>query len=427
MGVFPLLCLVISAQLGASVFFMPAQIAQFRTLGILGWILGGIGAVLLTLVFSFLCIKTSRTGGPHVYAKMFFGKNVGFFVTWIYWCGAWACNPIVIAISINYLMSVTGPLDPGLKLLCEILLVISLTWINVNGLKTASGIEVILTIFKVTPLIIVPLVAISNINLENFKELTPVGASPIDTIIKATIFSFWAFVGLEGGTSPAEVVRNPRRTIPLAIVGGTAFVALISIINTIAAYGIIEPSVLENEGAPFSRMLLILFSDYSFDKIIGIATFLMCVGSLNAWVFFSGQIARSAALEGMFPQSFKKLNKRDSPGVALWVSAAGTIAILLLQKLPMFGDKIAKFVDMSVVIYITLYLMSVVAFFKFIFKSKHMPIGQIVTTALALVFCLFVLYHSDLFDFTALIIILLSGVPVYLRTRKSEAFTNMSI
>jgi APA family basic amino acid/polyamine antiporter len=426
-GLLALSCLVISAQLGASIFFMPAQIAQFRTCGLFGWILGGTGAILLTLVFSFLCIRTSRVGGPHVYARMFFGKKVGFFVTWIYWCGAWACNPIIIAVSINYLMSLTGPLDPSTKLCLEILLVMSLTFINILGLKTSSAVEVILTILKILPLVVVPLIALPAINLEHFNELTPSGMSMSDTIIKATMFSFWAFVGLEGGTSPAEVVRNPKRTIPLAIVLGTAFVALISIVNTIAAYGIISPAELEKEGAPFSKMLLLLFDGYSFDKIIGIVTFLMCYGSLNAWVFFSGQIARSAATEGIFPDSFKKLNKNGVPARALWISAAGTIAILFLQKLPMFGDKIAKFVDMSVIIYITLYLMSVIAYIKFMCKSKNNALLQIVVTALALIFCSFILYHSDLFDFSALIIMLLSGIPVYLRLRKNEKSDNLPI
>jgi APA family basic amino acid/polyamine antiporter len=424
-GFWSLVCLVISAQLGASIFFMPSQIAQFRTLGLLGWVLGGCGAILITLVFSFLCIKTSKVGGPHVYAKMFFGKKVGFFVTWIYWCGAWACNPIIIAVSINYLMTLTGDLPLATKLLLEISLVLSLTFINIKGLRTTSVVEIILTVLKILPLIIVPLVAFPNINIENFKELTPANMSVSDTIIKATILSFWAFVGLEGGTSPAEVVRNPRKTIPLAIVLGTAFVAVISIINTIATFGIISPAELENEGAPFSRILVELFSGHSFDKLIGIITFIMCYGSLNAWVFFSGQIARSAAKEHMFPELFKKLNKNGAPVYALWISALGTIILLFLQKSPLFGDKIGKFVDMSVVIYIALYLMAICSYIKFMKKVKEKSIFQILVTGLALGFCCFVFCNSNLFNFSALIIMLLSGIPIYLRVRKSEEFRNM--
>jgi APA family basic amino acid/polyamine antiporter len=249
----------------------------------------------------------------------------------------------------------------------------------------------------------------------------------MDTIVKATIFSFWAFVGLEGGTSPAEVVHNPRKNIPLAIVLGTGFVSLISVITTISAYCVISPAELENEGAPFSRILLTIFSGYSFDKVIGVITFIMCYGSLNAWVFFSGQIARSAAVEKMFPATFGKLNKKKAPSQALWISAIGTIVLLILQKTSLFQDKIGKFVEMSVVVYIVLYLMCIIAFIKFLWINKSTKFCQICTTALALCFCCFVLYNSEIENFIVLLLMLVSGTPIYLHVRKSANFKDLSI
>jgi APA family basic amino acid/polyamine antiporter len=409
---------VISEQLGASIFFMPSQIAHFRTLGLFGWLIGGCGAILVTFVFSFLCSQTSHVGGPHICAKAFFGKKVGFFATWVYWCTAWACNPIIVAVSINYLMTLTGDLTILQKLFIESALVISLTYINIRGIKTTSVTEIILTVLKVTPLIIVPVLAITNINTENFKEMTPVGMSFSETITKATIFSFWAFVGLEGGTSPASEVRNPKRTIPLAIVIGTGIVAILSLVTTMATYGIIHPAALEQEGAPFSKMLLILFDGHSFDKIVGIVTFLMCYGSLNAWVFFSGQIAKTAAEQKMFPKFFQRLNKHGSPGNALWLAAAGTIVLLILQETTMLADGISKFVEMSVIVYIVLYLLAIIAYIKFMMKSKSGTVWQITATALALLFCCFVLCNSDPENFMVLLLMLATGLPVYLYVRK---------
>jgi amino acid transporter len=107
--------------------------------------------------------------------------------------------------------------------------------------------------------------------------------------------------------------------------------------------------------APFAKILSILFGD-DFDKLLGILTFLMCFGSLNAWILFSGQIARSASSENMLPKIFKKENKNGAPNASLWIGAIGTIALLFLQKSPIIGDKIAKFLDMSVIIYVALYV-----------------------------------------------------------------------
>jgi APA family basic amino acid/polyamine antiporter len=302
-----------------------------------------------------------------------------------------------------------------------------LTLVNVRGVRTTGVVEGILTIFKIIPLIIVPILAFPNINLEHFNETTGQGMSSMNTLIQAAIFSFWAFVGLEGGTSPAEVVKNPRKTIPLAIVIGTASVALISIINTIAAFGIVAPADLENEGAPLAKILLVLFDGRSFDKLIGGITFIMCYGSLNAWVFFSGQIAKTAAVERIFPGIFSKSNKHGAPGNALWISAAGTIIILLLQKSPLFADKIEKFVDMSVVVYVAMYLMAICAYIKFMLQTRLKLISHIIITALALLFCGFVLFKTEIMNFSALIIMLLSGVPIYIFVRKNAKSGNLPI
>jgi APA family basic amino acid/polyamine antiporter len=411
-GFLGLVSMVIGAQLGASAFLMPAQMAQFRTVGLGGWCLGCLGAILITLVFSLLCIKTTKVGGPHIYARMFFGEKIGFFVTWVYWCGAWACNPIVISIAVNYLMSITGVLSPMEKLTLEIIIVVLLTLLNTRGIKVTSNVEIVLTIIKIIPLILVPIVALTRVNLENFAELTPGNTSVADTLIKATILSFWGFVGLEEGTSPASVVNNPRKTIPLAIVFGTACVAMICILNTVATFGVIHPEQLENEAAPFAKILLILFGG-TYNNLIGITTFLICIGSLNAWIFFSGQIAQSAAKENIFPGVFAKSNDRGAPGYALWTSAMGTVVILVLQKSPLFADKINAFLDMSIVVYITLYTTTILAHMKFMRQAKTKSVLQVFISTLALIFCCFVLYNSDWFDFSALGIMIVSGIPIY--------------
>ena len=76
------------------------------------------------MVFGFLCLDTKKPGGPQIYAKMIFGEKIAFFVTWLYWCGAWVCNPILISASIDYLEQVIGPINVILRFLLEITIII---------------------------------------------------------------------------------------------------------------------------------------------------------------------------------------------------------------------------------------------------------------------------------------------------------------
>jgi amino acid transporter len=56
----------------------------------------------------------------------------------------------------------------------------------------------------------------------------------ISLLIATCTIAFWGFVGLEEGGSTANSVKNPNKSVPLAIILGTSIVALICLINTIA-------------------------------------------------------------------------------------------------------------------------------------------------------------------------------------------------
>ena len=417
LGFLALISIVISAELGASIFLLPSSLAQFGTFGLVGWLIGGVGAVFIAIVFAFLCTNTSKSGGPHIYAQMFFGKKIGFFVTWIYWCASWACNPIIIATSINYLVSFTGELSIMTRLFLEIGIVLSLTMINTKGVKTSGNIEIALTLLKILPLIAIPILAFSRIDFSNFGDFVPKDIVGMKAIVGATIVSFWGFVGLEGGASQSDIVRNPKKNIPIAIICGTLFVAVISFVNTFSIFGLIPFDELQSVGAPFAQVMVVLFGG-SFEKALGILTFIMCFGSLNAWVFFSGQIARTASLEGMMPKSIGVLNKNNSPAKALWVSAMGTVFILCVLKLPVLKGCVEAILNMSVVVYIALYTMAIFAYVKFMKSNMIRSVLQIFVVVFAFLFCLLVLFNTEISHFVFLLIMILTGVPVYRKLKK---------
>ena len=70
---------------------------------------------------------------------------------------------------------------------------------------------------------------------------------------------------------------------------------------------------------------------------------------------------------------------------------------------------------MSVLIYIVLYTVAVLCYFKFMITGKTKSIAKWVITSLAMAFCIFMIYESDLVDFSAVVTILLLGIPVYIK------------
>ena len=414
-----MLAIVINAQLGASIFLLPSKLAVFNTYGLIGWIVGGIGAILVAMVFAFLCIETCKAGGPHIYARMVFGDKVGFFVTWLYWCGAWVCNPILISTSIDYLEQIIGNISVLERFLLEISIVVSLTLINIKGIKWAGYLENIMVMIKLLPLLLVPILAFKNMDSGNFKLVAPENMSALDAVCKASIVAFWGFVGLEEGGSTADSVKNANKSVPLAIILGTSFVALLSLINTISIFGIIPCNELKDIGAPFAVVLGKLLGG-NYDKIIGILTFIMCYGSLNAWILFSGKLSQTAANENIFPAIFGKSNKAGSPTISLWIAALGTIFILAILEFTKYKNALSDFLDMSVVMYVVLYLMAVISYIVLIYKKKKYSVLKVIVAILAFTFCFLMLKWSNFFDFTAVGLVLLVSLPVFIYWNKTR-------
>src|SRR5690606_32154041 len=108
--------------------------------------------------------------------------------------------------------------------------------------------------------------------------------------------TFWGFVGLETAVSTSKSIENPNRTVPRAVILGTTIVALIYMLNSIGIMGVISPEDLAKTNTPYADAAGQIFGGVWYFPIALIA-FIACIGTLNAWVLTSGQIAMDAAKE----------------------------------------------------------------------------------------------------------------------------------
>ena len=101
-GFWSVLSIVIGSQIGAGIFMNPAILAPYGYVGLAGWAITGGAALCLAIMFSLLCSRFPKTGGPHVYVQSAFGSHVAFFVGWAYWLVSWVSTTVVIVASIAY-------------------------------------------------------------------------------------------------------------------------------------------------------------------------------------------------------------------------------------------------------------------------------------------------------------------------------------
>ena len=152
-GLIPATSLVVGNMIGSGIFLLPAALAVYGGISLLGWVLSGVGAIFIAIVFSRLSRRLPATGGPYAYTREGFGDFAGFIVAWGYWISIWCSNAAIAVAFVSYLsvfvpqVSQSGPVAAS----CAIAIVWLLTFINMGGVRAGSKVQVATVILKVVP------------------------------------------------------------------------------------------------------------------------------------------------------------------------------------------------------------------------------------------------------------------------------------
>lgn len=418
-GFWAVFAFVTGSQIGSGVFMLPLSLAPFGALSLVGWCLSGLGALMLALVFAKLCAWFPKTGGPHVYVKESFGTTFSFFTGWTYWIISWVSTTVVISACVGYLSPLFGDLCSSMRLTLEIMLVLVMMGVNFQGVRTAGNVEFFLSLLKMIPLLVIPVAALFFFKTQNFAPITASGPLEITNVIShVTLLTLWGFIGVESATTPAGEVKNPQKTIPRAVVLGTLCVALFYFINSIGIMGALPYQELAHSKAPYADVTRFMFGG-NWHLIVSLIAAIVCLGTLNAWILASGQIALGLAQDGLMPSFFAKKNRKGAPVNAILISTMGIIPLLILTHNVNLADQINHVIDYSVTAFLFVYVLCCCAFLRQLWKQNiKTPIAHWIFGILALAFCLWVIFATPLNTLMIAFAFVLSGVPVYLYRKK---------
>ena len=68
-------------MVGSGVFLLPASLAPFGGISILGWVFTAVGALLVAMMLARFGMLMPATGGPYAYTRRGIGPMAGFLLT----------------------------------------------------------------------------------------------------------------------------------------------------------------------------------------------------------------------------------------------------------------------------------------------------------------------------------------------------------
>lgn len=414
--------LVAGNMIGSGVFLLPSAMAQLGSLSLLSWFFTAAGSFILALIFSRMSLKIPKTGGPYAFAKIGLGNFVGFQTAYSYWIAIWAGNAAIVIAGTGYL-SVFFPFLTNSLYACilSVAFIWLFTFINLKGIRNAGFIQLLTTILKLIPLILIALLGWFYFDfnlLMNSLNVTTPKISNFNLITHAAILTLWAFIGLESATVPADSVKNPKRNIPLATLFGTLIAAFVYIASSTVLMGMLPNNILQSSSSPFADAAGIIFGPWG-KWLIAAGAIISCLGCLNGWILLQGQIPMAAAKDGLFPKIFQKENKKGVPFFGLIITS---VLITLLLLLTISSDLVNQFkiiILMATLANLIPYLYTPVVEIL-ITREKKVSSFVLVTAILGLVYSFWAILGAGQEILAYGSLLLLSSIPFYIFVPKSK-------
>ena len=325
--------LVVGNMIGSGIFLLPASLASYGSISIIGWVISAFGAAALAFVFiEFSKMLSGASGGPYVYSREGLGDFAGFLVAWGYWISIWCVNAAIAIALVSYL-GVFFPILQSNNLAAVgvgLAIVWGVVWINTRGIREAGVFSLITSILKITPLLAIGLFGLFYIKLEHFKSFNISGQTNIQAITQTATLTFFAYMGIECATIPSGDIENPTRTIPRSTYFGLGIVTLVYILGTTSLMGIIPPEQLQYSQAPFADAAAIIWGPWA-ENLVAIGAIVSTLGALNGWILIQGQIPAAISRDKLFPKLFAKENSNGVPAIGIVLSSL-LISLLMIMN-----------------------------------------------------------------------------------------------
>ena len=405
---FDLTNLIIGSVIGADIYVTPGLTASMiGPASIIVWIVAGVFALVIALVFSYTSYYVPKVGGPFAFVSKAFGKFYGFLTGWLMLIAEMMALPLFAIVFTRYLHFFME-LDSLQEVLVKGLFIFTLTTVNILGVKLGGRVNDVLTMMKLVPLILV--IAFGFIflahNPENLvKNYSPIAPLGWENFGPSLVLIFWAYAGFEMGTLPAGEVKNPKQIIPKAIIIGMILVTLFYLSTNFVLYGTIDWVELSHSTLPLVLAGTLVIG-YVGGIIVSFGALTSVSGTSSSFILGVSRLYYAMSDEGLFPKVFSKIHKKyKTPFMALIIQ--GIIAFFL----SMYAG-IVQLISFSVFNMSIMYLL--VCLSLIVLKRDNTKfIGQNVLPFVGIGICGFLIYYTSVFDKIFGTIFIVLGIGIY--------------
>ena len=239
-GLLTAIAMVIGIVIGSGVFFKAEKVLTATggnlLLGIIAWIIGGIIMIACAYTFAVMATKYEYVNGVVDYAEAAIGKTYGYYVGWFMAVIYYPTLTSVLAwVSARYTCVLFGfSITGGECMTIACLYLIGAFAMNSLSPVLAGKFQVSTTIIKLIPLLLMAVVGTivgitSGMTVANFTIVV----EKVDTfsgLFTAVVATAFAYEGWIIATSINAELKDAKKNLPRALIGGTFAIMLVYIL-----------------------------------------------------------------------------------------------------------------------------------------------------------------------------------------------------
>jgi amino acid transporter len=353
LGVWSAAAIVLGTMIGSGIFLVPRDMIQ--SVGsppwlFAAWIAGGLLSLCGALTYAELATAMPEAGGEYVYLRAAFGPLWGFLYGWTQMWVAKSGSIAAMATGFFYYLADFrpelervlytvrlpigphgGPLEIRYGQILAIAIILALGLVNYLGVRFGGRLQVGVTALKlglIGGIIVIGLGGGQGSAAHLVATIPAVGG--MGGFFAALVGALWAYDGWNNVSMVSSEIRDPRRSLPRALVAGTAAVIGIYLLANLAYFYVLSPAEVAATPRVASAMM---------GRILGagggsaasIAVMISIFAALNGSLLSGARVPYAMARDGLFFAPLARVHPAyRTPGVSI-LALAGWSAVLVLS------------------------------------------------------------------------------------------------
>lgn len=315
-----LMSLGIGAVIGTGIFILPGTIAaQYSGPGIvLSFLLAAVVCSTAAMCYAEFASVLPVAGSAYSYGNLVFGEIIGWILGWALILeyvlavaavangfGAYF-KSFLAGFGVNLPTAITGPYDPSHGTygnIIAILVVFLISWLLNRDMRESMRINNAIVIVKIAIIILFVVVGIFYVKPANWQPFAPFGSKGI---LRGASTVFFAYLGFDVVSASAAEVKNPKRNMPIGIIGTLIVATVLYMMVAIVLTGMVHYTKL-NVADPVALALTLVHQNWT-SGIISLGALAGMFTMMVTMIYSSSRLIYSVGRDGLLPKFLGKID-----------------------------------------------------------------------------------------------------------------------